>query len=223
MFEDYCSNVSRPMFFDEYPHNLVYSLARNMSWNCPSKPSRDMLAGMQYAFSTLTKDEQEILWLRYKYEMTVEETASCLSITENEVCKLEKKAIRTLQLPGRWSYIQHGVVGAMRKRIGEEYRIAYHKGYCDGYEAGTDDVRNGLSEMDTYDQILELPIETMELSKRALSCLQRAQLHRIRDIAGLSERDILAMRNLGKKLADEVAKTLRKFNIKHTAWDKFLL
>lgn len=51
---------------------------------------------------------------------------------------------------------------------------------------------------------LEMPIEELDIPVRAYNCLKRANINTVSDICSLTERDLLRVRNLGRKCAEEV-------------------
>lgn len=58
-----------------------------------------------------------------------------------------------------------------------------------------------------------ITIEDLELSVRAFNCLKRANIHNIQELLLKSEADLLAIKNFGKKSADEVIERLRAFEL----------
>lgn len=93
------------------------------------------------------------------------------------------------------------------------YLLGYHAGYSDGISGKEKDRVQAPSD----------PIEAMDLSGRAHSCLHYAGYRLISEVAALPEFDIQRMRNLGKKTANEIALALHKLGIFGTDWDLFLL
>ena len=65
-----------------------------------------------------------------------------------------------------------------------------------------------------------MPIEEMDLSVRSYNCLKRADKNRVEDLKPLSEDDILKIRNLGRKSAEEIAHKLRKLGFYFPGWEK---
>jgi DNA-directed RNA polymerase subunit alpha len=58
---------------------------------------------------------------------------------------------------------------------------------------------------------LELSIEELELSVRAYNCLKRANIYTVGDLLKKSERELMDIKNFGKKSADEVIERLKAF------------
>jgi DNA-directed RNA polymerase subunit alpha len=58
------------------------------------------------------------------------------------------------------------------------------------------------------DDMLDTPIEDLNLSVRAYNCLKRSGLMTIRQLLPLGEADFLALRNFGRRSYDEVMERL---------------
>ncbi len=100
---------------------------------------------------------------------------------------------------------------------------AYNKGYVAGYRAGLADGRSGRSGLDGQAEILQIPLEILELTTRTRNSLLDCGCVRIADIANMPAEKIGYIRNLGRKGVDEVARALRKHGLIHTDWRAFLL
>lgn len=61
-------------------------------------------------------------------------------------------------------------------------------------------------------QPTDMSIEELELSVRAYNCLKRANLYTVGDLLKKTERELLEIKNFGKKSADEVIERLRAYN-----------
>lgn len=69
------------------------------------------------------------------------------------------------------------------------------------------------SEKENEKKILEMNIESMDLSVRSYNCLKRANIHTVEDLTKKSEEDMLKVRNLGRKSLDEVISKLRGYGL----------
>ena len=63
------------------------------------------------------------------------------------------------------------------------------------------------------EEILEMPIEDLELSVRSYNCLKRANISTVQDLANKTEADMMKVRNLGKKSLDEVINKLHSLEL----------
>lgn len=212
-----------PEMFDlpsvaEYPYNLLFAVTRRTKRSIPDETSKDVLAGLRYAISTLTVDEQYLLRLRYMQGESLSATAAILGFSEEKAQQLEATALRSLRLPSRWNYIQYGIAGYMRRRIGEEYRKGYHLGYCDGYNAKA----RTAPESNPASTVLDMPIEMLPLSARAINCLHINGYKSLQEIVNLNSDKIWCMRGLGIKTADEIARAIQNCGFQNTHWDRYL-
>lgn len=210
--------MSKIIFYpNEYPWNLLLAIRGRSCRSLPSPSAGYKADGLVYVLSLLKESDQELLRLRYQENKTQSETASYLGLSLKEIQTIEKSALEKLRSDTRWGYIRWGIAGYMRKRIQEEYQRGYHLGYCTGYRKGLEEVPDAP---DT--DILDLPLETLGLSPRALNCLKVKGYQSIRDIVELKEPQIFCIRNLGKKCGQEIGEKLHVFGIYYTDRDLFM-
>lgn len=62
-------------------------------------------------------------------------------------------------------------------------------------------------------EILQTPIEEVKLSTRTYNCLYRAGKNTLGDIVEMTERELMNVRNLGRKSADEVKQVLKEYGL----------
>lgn len=208
---------------EEYPYNLLLAIKGHSSRQIPGTFTDDHWAGLRYVLSTLDEREQGILGQRYGEKKSRSEIANGYNLTAERVRQIETKACRKLQRLSNWNYIEFGIAGYARKLAASEYNRGYSIGYQTGYQDGSVDAASGSSRPAAPDEILNLPIEQLGLSTRAYNCMVSAQCKRIGDVARLSEEQIATMKSLGKISANEIAQALKKQQVQHTAWEKFLL
>lgn len=60
----------------------------------------------------------------------------------------------------------------------------------------------------------DMSIEELELSVRAYNCLKRANIYTVTDLLKKSERELMDIKNFGKKSAEEVIERLKAFGFK---------
>ena len=58
-----------------------------------------------------------------------------------------------------------------------------------------------------------MSIEDLELTVRSFSCLKRAGISTVQDLANKTEADMMKVRNLGKKSLDEVTNKLHSLGL----------
>ena len=99
---------------------------------------------------------------------------------------------------------------------------SYLAGYLTGYRDGVRHAFEGKVSPSIDADLLDLPIDAMNLSTRALNCLIGAHCNCIRDVVSLSDLRISTMRNLGIKTASEIAKWLHSQGLCYSAWSRHL-
>ena len=208
---------------EAYPYNLLWAIKGHSDRQIPDTFTDDHWAGFRYVLSTLDERERGILLQRYHEKKPRSEIADGYGITAERVRQIETKACRKLQRVSNWNYIEFGIAGYARKLALREYNRGYSIGYQTGYQDGTADAASGRSRPVASDEILNLPVEQLNLSTRAYNCMVSAQCKRIGDVARLSEEQIATMKSLGKVSANEIAQALKAQGVQHTAWDKYLL
>ena len=189
----------------------------------PSKLTSDVLAGVQYALSTLSEEEQTILRRRFIAQASRPDIASCFALTPERIRQIERKAIFKLREPCRWNYISLGVAGYCKARATAEFNKGYSKGYTDGYRHGKTDAENNVTYSYGPEELLAKPIQHLNLSTRSQQCMFALHCETVGDVVRLTEEQIMRTRNLGKKSADEIARKLNAAGAKGSAWDQFLL
>ncbi|MEB3299082.1 MAG: DNA-directed RNA polymerase subunit alpha [Candidatus Sericytochromatia bacterium] len=68
-------------------------------------------------------------------------------------------------------------------------------------------------------QPTDMPIEELELSVRAYNCLKRANIYTVGDLLKKTERDLMDIKNFGKKSAEEVIERMRSLGYNMAAGD----
>lgn len=202
-----------------YPLNLLLAVKRSAHLDLPSELTADIRDGVRYALYTLDAQSQRVLQLRYAQFLPREEAAEALGIPVEQLKEQEQRALKNLRVPYRWDFMCYGIQGSLK--VTKEK--AFRKGYDQGYQRGLEDGRSGILPETPEDAVLDLPLEMLGLSSRALNCLRLTGFQRIREAAECPENRIRVMRNLGPITANEIAQALTAKGIRYTAWDKFLL
>ena len=66
---------------------------------------------------------------------------------------------------------------------------------------------------------LDMSIEELELSVRAYNCLKRANIYTVGDLLKKTERELMDIKNFGKKSAEEVIERMRQFGFHMASGD----
>ena len=99
---------------------------------------------------------------------------------------------------------------------------AYHKGFLDGYQRGVADSRAGIADPHLDSDLLNKPIQFLNLTKRPFNSLDRAGFCTIGDIVSLRREEIWKIRNLGSKGLHEIAQALWNQGIWDSEWNEWL-
>lgn len=208
---------------DVYPFNLLLAVKGQSDREIPKVLTDDHLAGIHYVLSLLDERERGILLQRYEEQKPRNEIAEDFDVSPERVRQIESKACKKLQRLPNWSYIQYGVAGYLRKVISSEYNRGYGVGYRLGYADGVKDGMSGVTQPAGPDEVLNQPIETLDLPTRAHSCLIALGCKRIADVVRVPGSKIATTPHLGRVSANDIAKALKAQGIGITAWDEYLL
>ena len=63
-------------------------------------------------------------------------------------------------------------------------------------------------------EVLDIPLEEINLSVKSFNALKRARVNTVRDLVLMTEEDIMKVRNFGKKAYDEIIGILEKMGLK---------
>ena len=208
---------------NKYPYNLLVAIRGVADKEIPEDMTDDHLAGLEYVLSTLECRERDILLQRYRDSLMRTEIAQSYGIIPERVRQIENKACGKLRPLAKWNYIAYGVAGNMKRVATSEYNRGYSVGYSEGYSDGKVDGAAGITKPYASDEVLNRPVESLNLSTRARSCLRLAQCKRIGDVVRLTDETISTMRQLGKVSANEIAQAIKSLGIERSAWDRYLL
>ncbi len=209
--------TKRDIFKDPYPFNFLEIIAYDGKAEMPEEWNDDILDGIQYSLSSLSKLEQEIIRQRYEQRKNYAEIAIALSETKEKIHQFEKTAILKLQSPYHWNTIRYGIRGNMKIMADR----AYKRGYEDGYRSGVHDERKGLVDQDGNPDPMRFPISDLRLSPRSLTALKKAGFTKLGEIAFLRSEEIEKIKYLGSSGKSEIAYALHRLGIDHTAWSGY--
>lgn len=205
----------------EYPKNLLYAVRGGMEDDEPTELTEDVIAGIQYALSTLKERERFVIVERYREKRTLRSIGEDIGVKSERVRQIINKAERNLRHPRSMTFMTKGVLGYIRKVNAIEFERGFKKGYDEGYEQGMKDAPNGVVRAGMSVTLASLPIEVLDLSIRAYNALKRAGYNSIGDIVPLTHREMIHIKNLGPKQRGEVAAGLHHYGLTNTDWNLF--
>ena len=68
----------------------------------------------------------------------------------------------------------------------------------------------------SYNRSVEKTIDDLDLSVRSYNCLKRAGINTVKELAAMTEEEMLKVRNLGKKSFEEVVEKLHSLGLELT-------
>ena len=196
-------NMLKAAFKEPYPRNLFLTLAAD-KWFKVQIPvdniTEDMVAGLEYALSTLPPRDQKVVEMRYAQKMTYTAIAIEFDVTSERIRTLEHRSIAKLHHPPLIGYIKYGKQGYVErcKRIEAEKEKRYDE-----------------------DKYLRR-ISELNISVRPINRLIAKGYETVKDIVELTEDEIVSIKDLGKKSIVEVAVELESLGITDTNWSRFI-
>lgn len=196
-------NLKMKSLKEPYPKNLILSIQVTAvhEIQLPIEDiTDDIKAGLDYALSTLSEREQEIVRLRYQERLPLREIGLAIGVTTERIRSLGDRILRKLREPRVLGYIKYGKYGyeALVVQREEEKRKA--------------DVSNQL----------QMNLEELDLTIRSFNCLKKRGCNTVGDIVKLTEEEIIETKNLGRKSMIEIAEKLRSIGVHNTVWDDFI-
>jgi DNA-directed RNA polymerase subunit alpha len=73
--------------------------------------------------------------------------------------------------------------------------------------------KKGGEDDDAKKQVLEMTIEDLELSARSYNCLKKSGIAKVSEILSYSEKELMNIKNFGRKSAEEILEKLAQFNL----------
>lgn len=155
----------------------------------------DYKEAIEIVLSQIDERQKQIILLRYKKHMTLEQCGFTMGISRERSRQLVAKALRRLRHPSRAKILGYGTSG--------------YKAKMQEREANLNEFKNG-----NFDLIGELLVDDLDLPIRAYNCLKRAGSNTIKDVAEIvSSGKLLKVRNLGQKTFEEIVQRLIDFGI----------
>ena len=198
-----------------YPFNLAQSIFTD-----ETKATEISIKGLSDALLTLTEREQGVLKMRFVFKATLQECGQAYAVSRERIRQIEAKAIRKLRHPARSNMFKAVPIAALIVETSKYHQLLYEHEVLqeafDWYKANSTDANTTAESVATSMPQTAL-LEELELSVRSYNCLRRAGKRTIQDIIKMSSPDLLKVRNLGRKSAQEIISVLAMhgFLIKH--------
>lgn len=214
----------------DWPENLFLELGIDPPY------SDGQISALEQCLKTLTERERGVLDARYVRDLTLEKTGKEFGVTRERIRQIEAKTLRKLRHPSRLHGIEAGLDVVEQVNAAKERYLAAQREYevktaeliantellsriLSG-EALPDDLKAAPDIMRAKEN-WQLDISEMGLSVRSYNCLKRAGYDTIGSLAGVTEMDLMKVRNLGRKSMKETITRLKDFgiNVERAKWD----
>ena len=201
-----------------YPYNLMEVIkAQEHSFT-----DAEDLDGLDYTPSAirdmirdaLTEREIQIIEMRYRDKMSLEQTAIAHNVTRERIRQIEAKALRKLNHPGRLKkyaavpFKEWQAEHAAKERA--EARLDWYLQHGD--------YKVELEEADkpkvAQKGVLDTTVDDMDLSVRSYNCLKRAAINTVGEIVALDYEQATKIRNLGRHSLDEIIAKIHSLGLK---------
>lgn len=221
-----------PQDEQSFPANLIAAIALTDE----SEPL-NALAGTDsisvyaaMAAARLTEREATVLMMRYRDGMDMLEVGKHYCVTRERIRQIEAKALRKMRgvtdsaqrgiltsglMPWIWQQVNRKAEEIASARV-ETFKRAWYSYHPS--PTGVDTAPD-TAEQDAQITVLMKPIEELDLSIRSYNCLKRANINTVGDIAKRSFDNLMHVRNLGRRSADEITRVLTKIGVKLSAQD----
>lgn len=181
------------------------------------KSEKELTNNFEYVLDNyLNQDEASVIRLRFCAKLTLEDCAKILNITRECVRQKEQRALRKLRHPARRDMIlaPHKLYEDMaeKKKILQEKNIELNNDIDKTLRQINilTEALKGIGvkinepEVNMEELTLAKNINDLGLSVRAYNCLKRAGINIVADLTNKTEKEMLLVRNLGRRSFEEV-------------------
>ena len=195
-----------------YPYNLILDMLTITGYLEQTVSVYDVyITGLLETIETcLTEREKLSLYYRYERGWALGDIGDKLGFSRERIRQIINKALRKLRFRRRkWQIVTIGELVDAKKEA-SDYRLKYLilSEKMNKYE------QIKINYESAYRKALHVPIDELELSVRAYNCLCRKKIVYVDELTNLTKEDLMQIRNLGRKSAEEICTRLKeKFNI----------
>lgn len=186
-----------------------------------------------FLYIFLNDRERKVIHLYYREQLSLNNIGTQLDVTGNRIFTIKNYAIAKLshsELPyilrnSFYSFMQ----GIKDEAYDRDRKAGYEVGYKRGYDDGHNDLererlfahRQRFRTIKSIDDLPHIELKDLNLPARAYSCLKRADLRTLREIACLEPEDLMHIRNFGKISYMNVVDMLEKYGIDTTCYIEY--
>ena len=177
-----------------YPYSMIYEIIETKE---PIMLSLETITNA--LVSTLNERERRILEMHYRDGMTLENIGAREGVSKERIRQILAKAVRKMKNP---RFIKKMEVIPKSDYI--ELETKYKALLAEREEPSEQPASETMAEI----PIRHTPIEKLELSVRSYNCLKRSKKDTIGDVMDMTFTEMLHIRNLGRRSAEEIANRL---------------
>jgi hypothetical protein len=150
--------------------------------------------------------DEMILQMYYHHDLSFEEIAEQLGLRHSAVYARATNALRKFRDPRFFDLLHYGLKGTIREMLRTESEC----GFQDGFNRGVGEKRYELHTQDgnlpgaVLEKLEEIPIEDLDLSIKTRLRLHNNNVNTLADIVLASDRDLLAIKGLGRSVLQEL-------------------
>lgn len=188
---------------------------------------RDLERIIDELFCMLTEQEVKVLKHRFGFFgafCSLRETGRKMKLTGERVRQIENKAIRKLRNPSRSKFLirvpkREDLVTSQEKIIDLKSIVigkisAYMTGHNSGFLLNILERNELIIECDngiSGTGVADIALEELEFNVRTYNCLKRSGANTMADLLKMTEEDLMKVRNLGRKSAEEVLRKVKAY------------
>lgn len=189
-----------------YPFSLAKAILQS-----DEETLKIYLPGIEQALATLTEREVRVIRQRFVEKKTLKDTGITEGITRERVRQIEAKAIRKLRHPSRNILFRGVSYTEVKAHWADYYKLkAEYDQVFAAYQALSD---RPAEEVVRENDILQKPLEDLDLSVRSYNCLRRAGRNTVGDVSKMTDVELSKVRNLGRKSAEEIKARLAEYGL----------
>lgn len=182
-----------------WPYNLYQDIFKSNTNKSEFELERDILA----AISHIEREKwRDIVLYRYRDKMTLEMIAEKYNISRDRVRQLLNKILIVLRRNASKVILEYGLDSYIKMKEQDVKTL---------YESQSKEAKNG---------VIDLNIDHLELSTRSYNCLYRAGIREIDELLKKTPKEIVCIKNLGKKSFIEIMDKLKKYDYEYETEEK---
>lgn len=192
-----------------WPDRMYYEIFGGSRSDCIVEVPKDFDLGFAFVIRNMLTEE-DVVFIRERYEecLTEREIAQRHGLTHGHARGKINTVIKKLRHPSRSRYLLYGMLGGVKKEVERASKAAYKEGYQDGYQNSKEEYLMRDQERKAFVEKIRqsIPEEICDigLSNHAYWTLNRAGITKVETLLLLSKPEIMAIRGIGKKAADEI-------------------